>query len=268
LTTKLLIILIISAFLALCSLSICLYLRPEFYSFMEKIGVTSFDAEEEMAVFEEKAKDVVLYAETEEEQEALNDLLSSEDDYVAIYVYDEESGEYIAGNYATILDELGSDFFPIETLMLQFDEYIYQSATIPYYETVRFKDVSAEVLVNTFHPFKVSSYYFYFSIILSILIFLLPTLIFVRKKMKHINQIHKEVSAMEEGNLDTALSIKGDDEIASLSKQIDSLRIALAENIEKEEESRHANYDLISAMSHDLRTPLTTLNGYLEIIAY
>lgn len=44
------------------------------------------------------------------------------------------------------------------------------------------------------------------------------------------------------------------------------MRTTLNENIEKEQESRQANQDLITALSHDLRTPLTILNGYLEVI--
>ena len=58
----------------------------------------------------------------------------------------------------------------------------------------------------------------------------------------------------------------GYDEIGTLAKELDCLRLTLSANIQKEQESRRANQDLITAMSHDLRTPLTILNGYLEIL--
>ena len=41
---------------------------------------------------------------------------------------------------------------------------------------------------------------------------------------------------------------------------------SLNENIVREQESRKANQDLITALSHDLRTPLTILTGYLEVL--
>ena len=44
------------------------------------------------------------------------------------------------------------------------------------------------------------------------------------------------------------------------------MRIAFDENIRKELEGKKANQELIRSMSHDLRTPLTTLYGYLEIM--
>ena len=44
------------------------------------------------------------------------------------------------------------------------------------------------------------------------------------------------------------------------------MRMALAENIEKEAEAKRANYELIAAVSHDLRTPMTSLSLYLDLL--
>ena len=44
------------------------------------------------------------------------------------------------------------------------------------------------------------------------------------------------------------------------------MRLALDDNIRREQEGKKANHDLISSVSHDLRTPMTTLYGYLEIM--
>ena len=51
-----------------------------------------------------------------------------------------------------------------------------------------------------------------------------------------------------------------------LSNQIDNLRLTLKDNFATEEANRKANYELVTALSHDLRTPLTSLMGYLDII--
>ena len=62
------------------------------------------------------------------------------------------------------------------------------------------------------------------------------------------------------------MPVCGTDEIGIVSGELDMLRATLQENIRKESDSRQANQDLITAMSHDLRTPLTVLNGYLEVL--
>ena len=69
---------------------------------------------------------------------------------------------------------------------------------------------------------------------------------------------------MASGDLKTALPQYPGDEIGILSSELNQLRITLADTLQQEQESRQANQDLITALSHDLRTPLTILNGYLE----
>lgn len=44
------------------------------------------------------------------------------------------------------------------------------------------------------------------------------------------------------------------------------MRIAFLQTMDNEQQARVANKELISSLSHDLRTPLTTLKGYLEIM--
>ena len=261
-----LLILIASFLLAIASLSICLYFRSDFYRIIDSLQITDYNMKDNISSIKRKAKNIKLYADTKQEKRAIKDLLESVDQYTSVSLYDME-GNYIGGNYAKILNNKGTGFTPIESIMLQFDYYVYSDSEITYVETIPFKDTEADIYINAYHKFKIASYYFYFSIILSIFIFLSPTLIFVSRKMRYINRIHNQVSIMKDGNLNSGILIKGNDEIASLSKQIDSLRLALMYNIDKEAESRKANRDLIRTLSHDLRTPLTTLNGYLEIIA-
>ncbi len=62
------------------------------------------------------------------------------------------------------------------------------------------------------------------------------------------------------GDLDFDLPVKGNDQIASLTRSFDQMRLAL-----KEEYARRARF--IMGVSHDLRTPLTLIQGYVEAIA-
>lgn len=71
---------------------------------------------------------------------------------------------------------------------------------------------------------------------------------------------------MKGGNLDYRITVKGKDELASLASEIDAMRRAIKERQQKEEEAGKANRELVTAMSHDLRTPLTSLLGYVDIL--
>lgn len=71
---------------------------------------------------------------------------------------------------------------------------------------------------------------------------------------------------MASGDLITPVIPGSKDELGILARELDNLRITLHETITDEQESHQANQDLITAMSHDLRTPLTVLRGYLEIL--
>lgn len=73
---------------------------------------------------------------------------------------------------------------------------------------------------------------------------------------------------MADGDLDSNVTVKGKDEIGILARELNKMRSALNENIRKEEEARKSNHELIRSISHDLRTPMTTMYGYLEILEH
>lgn len=88
----------------------------------------------------------------------------------------------------------------------------------------------------------------------------------LRRKLSYINDIEQELQILEGGNLEYPITIKGKDELASLANGIEQMRLSIIDNITKEQKMLQANKNLVTSMSHDLRTPLTTLNGYLEIL--
>lgn len=91
-------------------------------------------------------------------------------------------------------------------------------------------------------------------------------LLFVRGKARYIALLSDELKILESGNLNYAITIKGKDELMDLAQGIDDMRIAFIERQNSEEKARDANSELITAMSHDLRSPLTSLIGYLDIL--
>ena len=73
---------------------------------------------------------------------------------------------------------------------------------------------------------------------------------------------------MEGGDLDHPITIRGSDEITTLASCLDSMRVTLRQQQEEEAQAAAKVKNLITEMSHDLRTPLTTLLLYTEILQY
>ncbi len=91
-------------------------------------------------------------------------------------------------------------------------------------------------------------------------------LLLIRRKTGYIVQLERELKILEGGDLNVPVTVRGKDELAELAQGIDDMRRSIIERDRREEAARTANHALVTAMSHDLRTPLTALIGYLDII--
>ena len=58
----------------------------------------------------------------------------------------------------------------------------------------------------------------------------------------------------------------GEDELAKLAEGLEQLRLSLKQNIQIENDLKQANQNLITGIAHDLRTPLTALTMYIQIL--
>ena len=99
-------------------------------------------------------------------------------------------------------------------------------------------------------------------ITISMLIYLL-----VRRKTDYIVNICKGIKIISEGNLNYRIKIKGHDELAVLSEEINNMSLKLKNKIEEERAAERLKSELITNVSHDLRTPLTSLMGYIQLAA-
>lgn len=132
--------------------------------------------------------------------------------------------------------------------------------------TLEFSDGDAYLIVSSFIGITFIIRYVIIVLILSILLFIFLIMSFIHQKMKYILSI-EEMEYIKTGDFHHTIPYKGNDEITDLARQLNHLRNALYDNMIKEEEARTANYELVTAMSHDLRTPLTSLLGYLDILS-
>ncbi len=109
--------------------------------------------------------------------------------------------------------------------------------------------------------------------ILAVIIIILSVIFFVglffklsNRRINYINEISKKVENIAKGNLSTFIDLKGNDELTSLAGNINYMAYSLKERSEYEEKIEKSKRELITNMSHDLRSPLTSIIGYLNLI--
>lgn len=84
--------------------------------------------------------------------------------------------------------------------------------------------------------------------------------------IKRIKRVASDVTIVSQVDMDYKIESDGNDEIASLARDVELMRKNLLLNVSSAEEVRVANNELIAALSHDIRTPLTVLLGYLDMM--
>lgn len=104
-------------------------------------------------------------------------------------------------------------------------------------------------------------------LILGILLFSVTFMILQEPYIRYISRISEAVQNISEGNLNTVIDVIGDDEFSSMAANLNHMAADIKELMEKERESERTKNELITNVAHDLRTPLTSIIGYLELLA-
>jgi signal transduction histidine kinase len=102
--------------------------------------------------------------------------------------------------------------------------------------------------------------------LLAILLFMISFFLFVNKTIRYIQYMEKGVKKIAHENLGSTIRVQGADELSELARSINLLSVELKRKIDDERETEKLKNELITNVSHDLRTPLTTIIGFLRIL--
>lgn len=180
-----------------------------------------------------------------------------------MYFYLERDGIIIYNFYVDYSYDSAAEISEADAELI---EESYQYNPYAYNYTITLSDGDCEM--HVFEDFKYDLYskIMFANIIISAIVIIICITILVRKKIRYINQVTSGIEILAGGDLSYKIPIKGNDEISNVADNINSMSIAIARQIENEKKALQANNSLVTALSHDLRTPLTTQLGYLEIL--
>ena len=85
-----------------------------------------------------------------------------------------------------------------------------------------------------------------------------------RSIWRPLGRLQEATKNIRDGNLDFTLEVENQDEIGRLCQDFEEMRLRLKESAEEKIQYDKENKELISNISHDLKTPITAIKGYVE----
>ena len=135
-----------------------------------------------------------------------------------------------------------------------------------YFSKVSFADGDADVFIYKNNEKK----YFIIAELLSAIVAILSGFLFfliqIKSEIKYIVSLSNEVTKMRNDINSAHFIQRGNDEIANLANALETMRLQLIEKKQNEILMKEAQDVLVLSIAHDLRTPLTSLIAYIEII--
>ncbi len=101
---------------------------------------------------------------------------------------------------------------------------------------------------------------------LALVIYFLTVLGYYHSQIRAIVALSEDVESISNGTMDGTIAADRNDEIGRLASDVDTMRHTIMRRVEEREEAWQANSELLTSMTHDIRTPLTALLGYMELL--
>ena len=168
-----------------------------------------------------------------------------------VIVYQAEGDPYEAGSWGT--SELLDDTSQSDIADLGYSFF-----------TLQFADGEYRVAVCDYSEAWLYSYVSFGALVLGFVIYSFIAFGFTRRLTRRVTRLSEAVGAA--GALNRTIPVTGTDELARLAASVNTMRDTILERTRNEQTAWQANSDLITAMSHDIRNPLTSLIGYLDLL--
>lgn len=103
-------------------------------------------------------------------------------------------------------------------------------------------------------------------LVLGIGVFTLTFWLLQRKSFSYIDEILSAIKKISSGVFNTHIEVKGDNEFSEMAASINKMTEEIRNLMESERHAEKSKNEMITNIAHDLRTPLTSIIGYLDLI--
>lgn len=137
---------------------------------------------------------------------------------------------------------------------------------------VRFTDASGYLLVGTSYPTHfgqaLDRYYWKLGAAYAVaaLVFCGMFLLLQRPRVRYLRQLARQVQELPASQFTGQVTEAGRDELGAVAHSINDMARQLARRIAEDRRNEQARYELITSLSHDLKSPLTSILGYLDLL--
>lgn len=104
-------------------------------------------------------------------------------------------------------------------------------------------------------------------VLAGIAIFSAVFMLLQEKTIRYICRISDTIEKISEGDLNIKVEVVGDDELSGMAENLNKMAAELRDLMDREREAERTKNELITNVAHDLRTPLTSIIGYLELLS-
>ena len=104
-------------------------------------------------------------------------------------------------------------------------------------------------------------------ILIGILIFTVSFALMQHRQVQYMQKLSIAMHKISNGDLTTTVDIEGDNELSQMAMELNQMAEQVRSLMEREREAERTKNDLITNVAHDLRTPLTSIIGYLELLS-
>ena len=187
--------------------------------------------------------------------------------YIYLLLNDGGNVYFFSGLYGdSTRDSISYDVMPGGSVEYPSEEEMKAYALANGFVSVEMADGAAFLSIADFSEYFYMDFTKGLTIVLAMITLALVIFIYFFKVTKRITRLADEVNLVADGDMSHSIHIKGHDEIARLSSDVENMRTVILQTLESERRARAANTELVTSMSHDIRTPLTVLIGYLDIM--
>ena len=173
--------------------------------------------------------------------------MRKQDVYVLLY---KDQSLAVAANWRGVEDGGGDAAVPPENLKMY---------------PIFFRDGVFQAVIYEFSVERLLDLLMLASLVLGFVTMAAVLQVYNRRVVRDIIEVSREVRQIGEGDLRLELVQKRHDELGLLTASVDQMRRSILRKTEQEQQAVARNSELITAMSHDIRNPLTALLGYLDL---